>query len=150
VEFAESHFAFEGALGKEHQRMAAGRGAQHAPRVGRALVPVEALHEFRAQPPQQQAREGHLVHLALDHEAEARRQGGGHDHAVQVAGVVGHHHALAGGKVLAAADQHRHAGAGEEHPCCNASRPTAQVQCRHEEDAHQGEHDDSQEQQGRV
>ena len=48
-------------------------------------------------------RDRHLVHFALDHEAEARRQGGGHDHAVEIARVVGDHHALARGQVFAAA-----------------------------------------------
>ena len=56
VEFPEAHFGRERALGKEHQRMAAGRGAQYPARIGAALVAIEALDEFRADAAQQQAR----------------------------------------------------------------------------------------------
>ena len=61
-----------------------------------AALAVEALDELRAQPPQQRAGERHRGHLALDDEAEARRQRRGEHDAVEVAGVIAHHHALPG------------------------------------------------------
>ena len=94
VKLAEPGFGRERAFREEHQRMAAGRRAQHAPRIRAALVAVEALDELRADAPQQQAGQRHIVHLALDDEPEARRQRRRHDHAVQVARVVGDDHAL--------------------------------------------------------
>src|SRR2546429_9205273 len=54
-----------------------------------------SLHELRAQTPEYHPGERHGGHLALDDEAEARRQRRREDDAVEVAGVIAHHHALA-------------------------------------------------------
>ena len=54
----------------------------------RAAVAVEALDEFAPSLPQQQRRPAVPGHLALDHEAKARRQRRGEHDAVEVAGVV--------------------------------------------------------------
>ena len=83
----------EGAFRKEHQGLAGGRELPYAPGVGAALVPVEALDELGAEAPQQEARQRHAHHLLLDNEGKFGGQSRhGHD-PVDVAGMVGHHHA---------------------------------------------------------
>src|SRR5690349_23769171 len=54
-EFPEPDFFRESSFRKEHQRMTARRRAQHAARVGAALVAVEPLDELRPDAPQEQA-----------------------------------------------------------------------------------------------
>jgi len=65
--------AIERAFRKEHQRLAARGHLKDAARIGRPLMSVEALDEFRAQPPQEQARQRDAHHLLLDDEGEIRR-----------------------------------------------------------------------------
>ena len=79
-----------------------------------ALVTVEPLDEGRAEPAQQQARERHAHHLLLDDKGEIRRQGGrGHD-AVDVACMVGDHHAGSVRQALASLDRQANARCPEE------------------------------------
>ncbi len=121
--FPSPTVGLERAFGEEHQRVTAGRGAQHAPRIGAALVAIEAVDELGADPAQAAGRpRGTVVHLALDHETEAGAAGAAvMHHAVEVAGVIGHDHALPG----AAGFQAAQASAacppgGRTLLCCNA------------------------------
>jgi hypothetical protein len=92
----EPDFGREGPFREEHQRMTARRRAQHAPRIRAALVPVEALDELGPDASQQQARHGHVIHLSLDHEPEARRQRRRHHDAIEVTRMIRDHDALSG------------------------------------------------------
>src|SRR5580704_68694 len=88
-EAADLALRIEGALRKKHERLAAGSELPDAAGVRAALVTVEAFHECRSEPPQQQARQRHTHHFFLDHEGKGRRERrGGHD-TVDVARMIG-------------------------------------------------------------
>ncbi len=101
VELQQPRRAREGPLRKEHQRVSLIGIAQHAPRIRRAAVPIEAFHELRPQALERRAGQRHGRHLALDDEAEAWRQRRGQHEAVEVAGVIADHDALPRGQMLA-------------------------------------------------
>ncbi len=65
-----------------------------------ALVTVEALDELRAQAAQQQAGQRHVHHFLLDHEGKIGWQRRGGDQSVDVARMVGDHHAGGGRQPL--------------------------------------------------
>jgi hypothetical protein len=108
-ELADAAPLIERALGEEHQGLAHGCDARYPARVGRALVSVEPLHEFRAQAPQQQTRQRYAHHLLLDHEGEVRRQRGDGDDPVDIAGMVRDHHAGTVRQAVLAENRYRNA-----------------------------------------
>jgi len=88
MEPPKSRLAPERSFGKEGECFAGGSGTENATRVHSATVAFEALHELRPNTAQQEMYEWNTRHFALDHEAEAGRQGGGEDHAVEIARVI--------------------------------------------------------------
>ena len=105
--------------GKEHQGLAGGRQFQHAARIGRALVAVESLDELRAQAPQQQTGQRYSHHLLLDDEGKVGRQCRDDGDGIDVAGMIGHHHAGRLRQPLQPLDREGNAG----HPQKGARRP---------------------------
>jgi hypothetical protein len=79
----------EGAFGKKHQRFPAARGARHDASVFHAACQLEALHEFRSDMPQKQARDKTRGKLALGDETEFSGQHRGKNDAIQITRVVG-------------------------------------------------------------
>ncbi len=78
----------ERALREECDGIALFEGAQDAARIPAALVAIVALDEMVAEPVQQDADQRQAGGFLLDHEAEARRQEGEQERAVDVAGVI--------------------------------------------------------------
>ncbi len=106
----------EGAFREEHQGLSGGGKLQHAPRIDAALVPVETLDELGPEAPQQQAGEGHAHHFLLDHEGKIGRQRRRGHQAIDVAGVVGHHHARYLRQPIQPVDGERNAGRAQKDP----------------------------------
>ncbi len=100
--------------GKEHQGLAGGGELQHATRIDAALVAVEAFDELRSQAPQQQAGERHPHHFFLDHEGKIGRQRRGCDQTVDVARMIGDHHAGDLRQPVQSLDGERDAGSAQE------------------------------------
>ena len=99
---------------------------------------VEALHELRTESPQQGSGERKVRHLALDHEGEARRQCGGEHDAVEVAGVVADHHALARRNALGELHRERHTRHGEKGARQGAGGRAALLHARQHQQQHEG------------
>jgi len=115
MEFQQSGDAREGALGKERERVAIDRIAQHLAGIGRTSVSIESLHEVRAEPSQQHSRKWDVVHLPLDHKRKPRRQNRRENDTIQVAGVIGNHDRLAGRQPVQPLNNEPHAGERKEY-----------------------------------
>ena len=133
VELADLGHLRESALGEENQGLAGGRQLQDAARIDPTLVPVEAFDELRAQAPEQQAGEGHPDHFLLDHEGKVGRQRGSRDQTVDVAGMIGHHHAGNLGQPLQPFDGEWDAGQMQEGARNRPGHQPALAQARNEQ-----------------
>jgi len=77
------------ALGEKGQGAATGGAADQSKSIARPAGAIIAGDEVRSDAGQQQSGQRHGTHLALDDEAEARRECRREHHAVQIAAVVG-------------------------------------------------------------
>ncbi len=83
---------------------------QHPARIDGPLVPVEALDELRTEAPQQETHQRNTLRFLLDDEGKIGRQGRDDDDGVDVAGMVGHHHAGCLRQALQSLDCKRNTG----------------------------------------
>jgi len=72
MKLQQSGCAGESPLGKKRQGIPVDRISEDFAGVRGAAMAIEALHEMRAQAPEQQTRQGHIVHLSFDDEGELR------------------------------------------------------------------------------
>ena len=85
METGDSRLLGKRPFGKERQGLATARFPDNAAGIHAATVPIETVHELRADPAQQRACQRYTHHFLLDDEAEVRGQGSFQDDAVQVA-----------------------------------------------------------------
>jgi len=129
----QARIRMKGTFRKQRERFAGRRRSQQVSCVPGAGRGGETLDEPRADTAQKKMGQRHLLHLALDHESEPRRQERLQDQPVQITRVVGDDDAMAGGDSIDAGQPGVNAGGDQPGSGCTGNPAPAAFKAGNQE-----------------